>query len=243
MGVFSRMSTVVKAKMNTLLDRAEDPIEQLDYSYEKQLEMVRNVKRGLIEVTTSRRRLQLQAGKVQEKIPRLEEQARRALEAGREDLAVIALQRKQAALLEMEGLEGQIADIEVEEQRLTAASQKLQHKVDIFRGQKELTKARFSAAEAQARISEAFGGVSEEMADVGMITERAEQKTMKLQARAQAIDDLAESGVLDDMGTSMDSVDRELAQLTAGQNVENELAALRRSVGGGERRPQLESGS
>ena len=242
MGIFSRMSLLVQSKANTLLDKAENPVEQLDLAYEKQVEMVRNVKRGLVEVATSKRRLQLQADKVQKKIPTLEEQAKKALEMGRKDLAVVALQRKQTALLELDGLGEQIAGVEADEQRLSVTAQKLQHKVESFRTQKETMKARYTAAEAQDRISGAFTGVSEQMADVGMIMDRAEQKTERLQARSHAIGELADSGVLDDVSTSMDSVDRELAQLSAGQNVESELAALRAQLPSGDK-PQLGSGS
>jgi phage shock protein A len=243
MGVFSRMSVMVKSKVNAILDRNENPIEQLDYAYEKQQEMVRKVKQGLIEVATSKRRLQLQAETVRSKIPKLDEQARRAVELGKEDLARAALQRKQAALVELEGLEQQLADAEAEQEKLTVAAQRLQDKVEIFRSQKETMKARYTAAEAQARISESFSGVSEEMADVGIIMDRAQQKTERLRARGQAIEELAETGVLDDVTSNMDRVDRELAQLTASQNVEAELDALRKQVGSGQQRPQLGSGA
>lgn len=243
MGVFSRMSVMVRSKINAILDRNENPIEQLDYAYEKQQEMVRKVKQGLIEVATSKRRLQFQAETVRNKIPKLDDQARRAVELGKEDLARVALQRKQASLMELEGLEQQLADAEAEQEKLTIAAQRLQDKVEIFRSQKETMKARYSAAEAQARISESFSGVSEEMADVGMIMDRAQQKTEKLRARGHAIEELAETGVLDDATSNMDSVDRQLAQLTASQNVDAELESLRREVGSGQQKPQLGSGA
>ncbi len=243
MGVFSRMSVMVKAKVNAILDRNENPIEQLDYAYEKQTEMLRKVKQGLVEVATSKRRLQLQAETIRSKLPKLEDQARRAVEMGREDLARAALQRKQVALMELEGLEQQLAEAETEQEKLTVAAQRLQDKVEIFRSQKETMKARYAAAEAQARISESFSGVSEEMADVGMIMDRAQQKTERLRARGQAIEELAETGVLDDVTSNMDSVDKELAQLTAGQNVEAELESLRRQVGSGQRKPELGTGA
>lgn len=232
MGLMSRISTVVKAKINRLVDDAENPAENLDYAYEKQREMLQNVKRGIVEMVTTKRRLQLQAEKVRASIVNVENQARQAMAAGREDLARMALQRKQTALIELEGLDEQIAQLELEQEKLTRAEQRLTAKVEAFRSRKEIIKAQYSAAQAQVRIGSALSGISEEMGDVQLAVERAEDKTENLRAKAGAIDELAESGVLDDQLTpgGGDVLSRELAQLTAEQNVEDELAALRTSL-------------
>ena len=235
------MSTIVKSKMNRLLESAEDPRETLDYSYEKQMEMLRNVKRGVIEMVTAKRRLELQAAKVQENITKLDGQARQALEAGREDLARLALQRKQASLQELQGLDQQIAGLELEQEKLTQAEQRLQAKGAAFRTKKEIIKAQYGAAQAQVRIGEALSGVSEEMGDVSLAIERAENKTEQLRARAGAIDELAVAGVLEDFSGRQDDIGRELAQLTASQNVEGELAALKASLPSGKAQGELPS--
>ena len=229
MGMFSRMSTIVKSKMNRLLDSAEDPRETLDYSYERQLEMLQNVKRGVVEMVTAKRRIQQQADRVQENIARLDRQARQAVEAGRDDLARLALERKQTSLTELEGLDEQIAGMEREQEKLTQAEQRLQAKVDAFRHQKEIIKAQYTAAQAQVRIGAALGGISEEMGDVSLAVQRAENKTDQMRAKAGAIDELVESGVLDDITGPRDDIDRELAQISASSNVEAELAALKNS--------------
>ena len=236
MGLLSRTSTIVKAKMTRLLDRAEDPRETLDYAYDKQLEMLRNVKRGVVEMVTTKRRLEMQASKVRESVSTLENQARQALAAGREDLGRMALQRKQAALIELDGLDQQVTNLELEQEKLTAAEQRLQAKVSAFRTKKELIKAQYSAAQAQVRIGSALSGLSEEMGDVTLAVERAENKTEQLRARAGAIDELAEAGVLEDFSGREDSLGKELAQLTASQNVEDELAAMRSSLPSGDRK-------
>jgi phage shock protein A len=238
MGMFSRMSTIVKSKMNRMLDQAEDPRETLDYSYEKQLEMLQNVKRGVVEMVTAKRRIQQQAAKVRENIERLERQAKHALEADREDLARLALQRKQNALIELQGLDEQIEGMEQEQQKLTTAEQRLQAKVDAFRNKKEIIKAQYTAAQAQVRIGSALGGISEEMSDVSMAMQRAENKTDQLKAKAGAIDELVEAGVLDDFNGPRDAIERELAQISISQGVEEELAALK---GGGRARTALPS--
>ena len=228
MGMMSRMATIVKSKMNRVMDNAEDPRETLDYSYEKQLELLRNVKRGVVEMVTAKRRLEMQASKVQANLTTLDSQARQALEAGREDLARLALERKQAAVMELQGLDQQVADMEIEQEKLTNAEKRLQAKVQAFRTKKEVIKAQYNAAQAQVRIGSALSGVSEEMGDVSLAIERAENKTENMRARAGAIDELAEAGVLDDpVGGGKDDISRELEKLTSATNVEAELAALK----------------
>ena len=244
MGILSRMSTVVKAKMNRILDNAENPNETLDYSYEKQLEMLRGVKQGVVQMVTAKRRIQQQASVVQSNIAKLDSQARQAMEAGREDLARLALQRKQTALIELQGLDEQIAEMEIEQDKLTAAEQRLTSKVAAFRTKKETIKAQYNAAQAQVRIGEALSGVSEEMGDLTLAMERAENKTQHMRARAGAIDELSAIGMLDDFtGIREDDISRELSQLSSSQSVEDELAAIRSSLPAAERKELPESGS
>ena len=226
MGLVSRFSTVVKSKVSRLLDRAEDPRETLDYAYERQTDTLRKVKQGLVEVVAAKRRLQYQSEKVRLEVPKVEERARQALGLGREDLARVALQRKQAATMQLEGLESQIAGLEAEQERLTASERRLAAKVGAFRTQKEVIKAQYTAAEASVKIGEALSGLSEEMSDVGSAIERAQSKTDQMRARSAAIDELADVGLLEDFSTLGDPVGQELAKLTAEQNVEQELAAM-----------------
>jgi phage shock protein A len=236
MGMFARMSTIVKSKMNRILDSAEDPRETLDYSYEQQREMLQNVKRGVVEMVSAKRRIQQQATKVQENITRLDQQARQAVEVGREDLARLALQRKQTALIELQGLDEQIAGMELEQEKLTLAEQRLQAKVEAFRTKKEIIKAQYTAAQAQVRIGSALSGLSEEMGDISMAIERAENKTDQMRSTAGAIDELASSGVLEDFTGRQDDIGRQLDQLSASQNVDDELAALKSGLPGGQNR-------
>jgi phage shock protein A len=172
-GLSGRMSTVIKAKVSHLLDRAEDPAETLDYSYEKQLEQLQNVKRGIADVVTAKKRLQLQETSIKEQTAKLDEQAHQAMAAGREDLARAALERKHLAEGEMQSLDQQVAQLEDQQQKLTDSEQKLNAKVEAFRTKKEVIKAQYSAAEAQVQISSAATGVGEEMADVGLAMQRA----------------------------------------------------------------------
>lgn len=230
MGILARTSTIVKAKMNRLLDNAENPNETLDVAYDKQMAMLRNVKRGVVEMVSSKRRLELQAQKVQDNIAKLDSQARQAMEMSREDMARLALERKQHAMIELQGLDQQISGLELEQDKLTKAEQRLQAKVQAFRTKKETIKAQYNAAQAQVRIGSALSGISEEMGDISLAVERAEDKTEALKAKAGAIDELAASGVLDMDIDGKDDISRELEQLSASAGVESELAALKASV-------------
>ncbi|SFM14108.1 PspA/IM30 family protein [Methanolobus profundi] len=231
MGLFNRMGTVVKSKMNKLMDRMEDPRETLDYSYEKQLEMLQDVKRGVAEVATSKKRLQLQRSKLSQSIEKLDSQAREAISVDREDLARLALERKSGLSVQIQGLDQQIADLEKEQEKLVAAEKRLSTKVEVFRTKKETIKAQYSAAEAQVKINESVSGISEEMADVGMAIERAENKTDQMKARASALDELIEVGTLDDLTSSGDDIDRELAKISSESSVDLELEKLRKEAG------------
>src|SRR5688500_16805015 len=185
-GLMGRTMTILKAKWNKLLDRAEDPSETLDYSYEEQLKQLQNVKRGVADMTTAKKRLELQYTSMQKQAEKLDQQARDALKAGREDLAREALTRKAAIEGQLQGLMEQGQALEAQQQKLIEGQKTLQTKVESFRTQKEVIKAQYSAAEAQVRIGEAASGIGEEMADVGLAIQRAKDKTDQMQARAAA---------------------------------------------------------
>jgi len=229
MGLMQRFSTIFKAKANKALERAEDPRETLDYSYQRQLEMLTKVRRGVADVATSRKRVELQVNQLQAQSDKLTEQAKKALSMNREDLAREALTRKSGLQGQMQDLQAQHAQLQGEEEKLTLASQRLQAKVEAFRTRKETIKATYTAAEAQTRINEAFSGISEEMGDVGMAIQRAEDKTQQMQARAGAIDELISTGALDDASSLSqgDDITRELEQMSSQSDVEAELAALK----------------
>jgi phage shock protein A len=244
MGVMKRVQLVFKAKANKALDKMEDPRETLDYSYQRQLELLTKVRRGVADVATSRKRVELQMNQLQQQANKLEDQARKALGVGREDLARAALERKSSAQSQLDDLQAQYAQLQAEEEKLTVASQRLQAKVDAFRTRKETIKATYTAAEAQTRINEAFSGISEEMGDVGMAIQRAEDKTAQMQARAGAIDELMASGALDDAvgGSQRDDIQTELDMMSASSDVERELSRLKGEITAGAPK-QLEGGA
>jgi phage shock protein A len=240
-GLMSRASLVVKAKLNKLLNRAENPTETLDYSYEQQLRLLQDVKRGVADVVTSKKRLQMQTAQLEQSVVKLETQARDALGAGREDLARQALERKALVQQQLQSLDQQVVGLEQQQEKLVSSEKQLQAKIEAFRSQKEVIKAQYSAAEAQVRIGEAATGIGEQMADTGLAIQRAREKTEQMQARAGAIEELVESGTLEDFtGGDSTALDRELAQLQAGTQVDQELARLKGELDAGEKQKELE---
>ena len=227
MGLLNRISTVIKQKANYLIEKYEDPRQALDYSYEKQRELVNRLRRDMAEVVTSKKRLEMQKARLWDNIRTLDEQARRSLDSDREDLAKLALQRKNANLIEMQGLDKQIAEMQAEQEKLEQTEKRLSAKVEEFKSKKEVIKAQYSSAEAQVRIKESITGISEEMTDVGMAMNRVEEKAERMKSKAQALDEMISSGVLVDYTSNKDEIESELEQITVDKSVEEELAKLK----------------
>src|ERR671915_2311746 len=239
MGLFSRFAQIVKAKFSALLNRAENPQETLDYSYEKQLESLQNVKRGVADVVTAKKRLQLQTQQLEQNVVKLDTQARQALAAGREDLARAALERKTAAQAQLQDLDRQLTGLEQQQQKLVSSERQLSAKVEAFRTQKETIKAQYSAAEAQVRIGEAATGIGEQMADTGLAIQRAKDKTDQMQARASAVEELVEAGTLEDFTSDKTQLDRELEAIASQSQVDSELEQMKAELGTGEKQKEL----
>jgi phage shock protein A len=233
MGLLKRFSMIFKAKASKTLDRYEDPRETLDYSYERQLELLQKMRRGVADVATSRKRIELQAQSLQQSAAKLEGQARQAVTQNREDLAREALTRRSAIATQLQDLQLQHDQLKGEEAKLVDASQRLQAKVESFRTRKETIKATYTAAEAQTRINEAVAGIGEEMGDVGMAMQRAEDKVAQMQSRAGALDELMASGALDNLTMSNDRLQAELDRTSSDTMVEAELSRIKGELTGG----------
>jgi phage shock protein A len=241
-GLMERTMTVIRAKLSKLIGRAEDPRETLDYSYEQQRDMLTNVKRGIADVATAKKRLQLQSDKLEQSVPKLESQAREALAAGRDDLARMALERKTAAQTQLQDLDRQVDDLNQQQQKLVENEKTLSARIESFRSQKEVIKAQYSAAEAQVRIGEAATGIGDSMTDTGQAVERAREKTEEMQARAGAMDELIAAGTLDDITAGdQTQLDRELAQLSSKAKVDEELEKMKSEIGAGTPQKELPS--
>ncbi len=244
MGLWARIRTIFGAKANKALDRLENPAETLDYSYQKQLGLLTDVRRGLAEVATSKHRLRAQAEKLQQQSDRLQSQAQQAVSQGQEDVARTALMRRQSLGPQIESLHTQIAQLDDQQAKLEESSKQLQTRIEMFRTQKEAIKAQYSASSAQVKISESFTGLSKEMNTIGTTVQRAQDRIEQMNARAGALDELMETGALEDytnqLGVGGDDIDRQLRQGNTNDEVERQLAAMKAQISAGEAPRQLE---
>ncbi len=234
MGFFSRLANFFRMRANAALDKAEDPGQVMDYSYQKQLEQLQNLKRSIAEVVTNEKRLEMQQTQIQQQVTRLDQQAMQALNANREDLARLALQRKEMLLTQLNGFEQQIAQLKAQEEKLVTMERTISSRVEAFRTQKEMVKAQYGAAQAQVKINESVTGISQEMSEMNLAMQRAQDKVLTMQARANAMDELIDQGTLGDQGLlgpgANDPLDRELRQISAHQNVEDQLQAMKQQL-------------
>ena len=232
MGIFSRISMFFKIRANAALDKAEDPGQVMDYSYSKQLEQLQQLKRSIADVVTAEKRLELQQSQLLAKINQREQQARQALTAGREDLARMALQEKENALLQVNGYEQQLAQLREQRDKLLAMQRTVTARVEAFRTQKEMVKAQYHAAQAQVRVNETLTGMSEEMGEMNLAMQRAQDKVLNMQARANAMEALIEADdfSVQALPSGESTLDRELHKISAEQNIEAQLQALKQEM-------------
>jgi len=226
MSVWTRVRMLFNAEVSSTLDKAEDPRTVLDYAYNQQQVLLVTLRRGLIDVATAKQQLEQEAKRLEQRIPQLDDQARRAVAAGREDLARVAVERKWLAANEIEGLNKQI---ETEKQRLAGQERSLQVRVEQFRTHREVVVARYNAADAEVRIKESLAGVSGELAELGMAVGRAEEKAERLQARARAIDSLVDIGSFPPVGGG-DFVEAELLRITVSKEIDEELERIKKET-------------
>lgn len=233
MGVMKRISTLFQAKTNAALDRAEDPRQTLDLSYEQQLDNLTKVKRAVADVATARKRVEIQAEQLKTQGDKLAEQAKAALGQNNEPLAREALSRREAISVQLQDLETQHATIADQEQKLADTAQKLQVQVEAFRTRKETIKATYTAAQASAHISEAVSGISTSMGDAGAAMQRAQDKVAQMQARSGALDELLASGALTDLTSTNDDIQAQLDKAKGTSDVDAQLAAMKAQIASG----------
>ncbi len=233
MTLFQRAHDIVQAKANKALDAAEKPDEMLDLSYEQMLDQITQVRRGLVEIAASRKQIELQEQQLQHSVDHLQDQARAALSQGKEDLAKEALCRKAAAQAQIAGMEPQREQLAEQEEKLEHTLDALQKRVNQFRTQKEVLKAQYTAAKAESSVDESVAGISTTFGDSGAALQRAQDKIATMQARAGAVDELLQSGVLEDVGGDTDDIQKELDEVGSAAEVDKELAALKAEVGPG----------
>jgi len=247
MSLWSRFVNLFRMRASAALDKAEEPGQVMDYSYGKQLEQLQQLRRSIAEVVTNEKRLDLLQSQVLQQVNKLDQQAVQALQVNREDLARMALQRKEGLVAQISSYEQQLAQLRAQEENLIAMERKISARVEAFRTQKEMVKAQYNAAQAQVKINEAVTGISEEMQEMNLAMQRAQDKVLTMQSRANAMETLIEQGTLGEQGLlgsgSGDTLDRELQKISSHQNVEAQLQAMKQQLqlgGANTQQPQIE---
>jgi phage shock protein A len=244
MTLFQRAHDIVQAKASKALDAAEKPDEMLDLSYEQMLEHLTDVRRALVDIAASRKRIELQESQLRHTVDHLQDQAKAALSQGNDELAKEALSRKAAAQAQVDDMDAQHAQLAEQESKLEQTLAALQQKVNQFRTRKEVMKAQYTAAQAMTSVDETAAGISTAFGDSGAELQRAQDKIAMMQARAGAMDELLQSGVLEDVGGDTDDIQAELDEAGSAAQVDKELAALKAEVGAGTPPPpELTAGS
>jgi phage shock protein A len=228
--MLKRLKLSLKAKLSRRLDRAEDPGEILDYSYELHVERLYGMRADIADVATAKKRVARLRERRQGQFLKLQSGARTALEFGREDLARQALERKRLVGQELVGLDQQVSELEHQLAQMIARGHEAQARLERFRAGKEVTKARYAAARAQLAISDTAAGLSSKLREAGLWIERANHKVEEMNLEADVREELERTGVLTPIGSGEDDLDRRLRQLGSGESVDGELARMKREL-------------
>ena len=236
--IWSRLKAIFQANANKVADQIEDPKVSLDYSLTKLEDSRSQINRTLVDVSAAYQRLDNQRNEIGTAVQKYEGQARAAVDAGRDDLARLALARREEALVRQEELDGNLNNLDRQLASLKESQMALERKIALFRSKKEELKAVYDASRAQVQLQEAVSGISEDLSNVGYTIQRAEARIREMQSRAAAIESLSNEGFLPDvLEPNKDDIDRELMRINRKQLVDDELARLK----GGEDHPRLPS--
>jgi phage shock protein A len=224
----ARVRTIFRTKTSKALNRMEDPRDALDDSYEQQVKLLHQVRQAVAEVATAKKRIELQGEEMGTRYGRLGAQALEAMEQGREDLARAALERRAGLEGQVEKLQAQHGSLAKQMSQLQERERRLAEQIAAFRVEKETMKATYSASEAQVRANEAVSGIGANMNDIGASLDRARERVMQMQARAQATDELLSSGALQDLTAAPDAdIERQLSELASRSDIERQLKAMK----------------
>jgi phage shock protein A len=234
MGLFEHLKFVTGMKAENALQKAEDPAEIFNYSYTKQLEQLQQLRQGLVTVVQNEKHVELLEAQAEAQANRLQQQALQAMQQNREDLARLALQRKEALNSQVDGYKQQLAQLAEQHRKIELLVQQAEQRVSTFHTQKEMVEAQYQAAKASVQISEAATGLSKESNEMSLAMQRAQEKVLQMQSRANAIDALLDSGSLGEQGLlgggQATDLDHQLAQISSAHNVDEELAAMRKQM-------------
>lgn len=231
MGAWTRFKNILAGKANARLDKLEDPREMLDQSYQEMLSNLTKARRALVDVTTARKRLEIQAAQLTNQADKLLAQAKAALSQDNEELAREALSRRELIGNQLADLGRQRDQVAAQETSIITTADNLAAQINSFRVRKETMKATYSASKAQVQVNESLAGIAVGANNAGETLARAQDKIDAMQARAAAVDELMLSGALS-AGDGHDDIDRQLEALSVSSSVESELSVLRAELAG-----------
>lgn len=231
MSLLKRCTKIIKQGADVFLAPADDPRQDFSTPQNHQRNLLRQIEQALIETRTFSNQLQARKTTLENRLSPLASKARQALQADREDLARLALQRRQAYAKETATLDQQIQATQSEDARLQLIKHQLETQIETMQARQQVINARYSAAEAQVRLTESLSGVAEQLSDLGLSLEETELQAEQMQARAEAINDLIEVGVLEaPTFDKVDSVAQELSHFDDSQAIETQLATLKQEI-------------
>ena len=227
-GLIHQFTVLLKTGLETLLEPAHDPRKTFASPQQRQSVLLTRVREAQERNVALHKRLDKRIAQLQAKVPQFEEAARQAIAAKRDDMARLALQQRQLAIIELKALEANAQEAQLEEQRIAILEQRLTAQIDAMRVRQEMTDVRYTTAESQVLVNEAIHGVSQELADLGQSIEQTEQKAEHMQARAFAIDQLADLDAFAlSGGAPGDPLGKQLLQLELEKVVEQQLSTLK----------------
>jgi len=232
--MFTRLKLSLKAKFSHLLDRAEEPGEILDYSYQRQVEQLHGMRRDVAALVTAKKHVAQHRDRRQDQFLKLQTGARKALELGREDLARQALERKRLVGQELVGLNQQVSELEHQQAQMIAREREARARVEWLRSRKEVSKAQYAAAKAQLAISDAVAGLSSQLREAGLKIDRTMDKVDEMNVRADAMEELERAGTLAPIGTGEDDIDRQLRELSMGGSIDAQISRMKLELNRGQ---------
>lgn len=233
MSVFRRFSQVFQQRANAAVDRLEDPSQAIDLSYQQLLEQQQELRVALVEATTGQKRLENQATELDSRVAKLNQAARQAMQAGKEDLATQALTQAEVVAQQRSQLDPQIQTVRAQVQKLQQATQKYAAKVQAFGSQRESLKASYEASKATSTAGDTLAGIGEHTSDAAMMMQRAQDKIARTQAHADAVDSLLDSGALDTplISGGGSAMEDQITATVVDTNVQAKLAAMKSQMG------------
>ncbi|WP_439516913.1 PspA/IM30 family protein [Limnospira sp.] len=227
MGLFDRIGRVVRANLNDLVNKAEDPEKILEQAVIEMQEDLIQLRQAVAQTIAQQKRSQQQYNQAQSQANQWQSRAQLALQKGDENLAREALQRKKgyvetANTLEM-SLRQQTEQVETLKRNLVS----LESKISEAKTKKNMLKARAQAAKANEQLNNLLGGINTSSATSAF--ERMEEKVMIQEAKSQATAELMDS-----------DLEEQFIKLEAGSDVDDELAAMKAQLAGAPaNQPQL----